>query len=97
MRGLSPYPAAYTELVSEAGERLQLKVYECTPMASMPEGIEKPAPGQIISDGKSYLAVGTADGALNILDLQLSGKKRMEVGAFLLGFRNPASWRCDEK
>ncbi len=97
VRGLSPYPAAYTELVSEAGERLQLKVYECSPMASMPEGIEKPAPGQIISDGKSYLAVGTADGALNILDLQLSGKKRMEVGAFLLGFRNPASWRCDEK
>ena len=55
-----------------------------------------PAPGRIASDGKTYLAIGTADGALSVLDLQLSGKKRMEVGAFLLGFRNPASWHCDE-
>ena len=57
-------------------------------------GVEKTEPGRIYSDGKTYLAVGTGDGAVKILDLQLSGKKRMETGAFLLGFRDPESWRC---
>ena len=46
------------------------------------------APGQISSDGKSYIAIGTADGALSITDLQLAGKKRMPVHEFLLGFRD---------
>ena len=92
IRGLSPYPAAYTELVSGSGERLQLKIYAAEFMDA-PAGTR---PGQILSDGKSYLAVGTADGMLSITDLQLGGKKRMDIGAFLLGFRNPESWRCDE-
>lgn len=51
-------------------------------------------PGRIYSDGKTYLAVGCADGAVSIKNLQMEGKKRMDVGAFLLGFRNPESWRC---
>ena len=92
VRGLSPYPAAYTELVPAEGERLQLKVYEAEVIA-LPEG--GAAPGTILSDGKSYLAVAAADGALSIRDLQLGGKKRMDVKAFLLGFREPQSWRCE--
>lgn len=91
IRGLSPYPAAYTELVSESGERLQLKIYGAEFMDA-PAGIK---PGQIVSDGKSYLAIGTADRMLSITDLQLGGKKRMDIGAFLLGFRNPQTWRCE--
>ena len=96
IRGLSPYPAAYTDLMQEGAGPLQMKIYEARIMSSMPDGAPMPAPGRIASDGKTYLAVGTADGALGILDLQLSGKKRMDVGAFLLGFRNPSSWRCNE-
>ena len=92
VRGLSPYPAAYTELVPAEGERLQLKVYEAEVIA-LPEG--GAAPGTILSDGKSYLAVAAADGALSIRDLQLGGKKRMDVKAFLLGFREPQSWHCE--
>ena len=53
-----------------------------------------PAPGTVLSDGKSLLAVATADGAIRICELQLAGKKRMDVEAFLLGFRNPQSYVC---
>ena len=100
IRGLSPYPCAYTELAAASPEaaddsqaRLQLKIYKAVRMKTVP-GVEKTEPGMIYSDGKSYLAVGTGDGAVSVLDLQLGGKKRMGVGAFLLGFRNPQQWRC---
>lgn len=67
-----------------------MKIYKAEVMKM--EGAE---PGRIYSDGKSYLAVGAGDGtAVSILNLQLEGKKRMDIGAFLLGFRNPESWRC---
>ena len=92
VRGLSPYPAAFTELVPAEGERLQLKIYE-TEVIALPEG--GAAPGTILTDGKTYLAVAASDGALSICDLQLSGKKRMDVKAFLLGFREPQTWRCE--
>ena len=49
-------------------------------------------PGTVLSDGKTYFAVATQDGAIAITDLQLSGKKRMDVKAFLLGFRNPSAY-----
>ena len=46
----------------------------------------------ILVNGKTYFAVATEDGAIGITDLQLSGKKRMDVKAFLLGFRHPTSY-----
>ena len=72
---------------------ISVKIFKVEKMDGVP-GVEKTEPGRIYSDGKTYLAVGTGDGAVKILDLQLSGKKRMETGAFLLGFRDPESWRC---
>ena len=95
IRGLSPYPAAFTELlpaVPAEGEEvkpLQLKVFRAEAM----EGVSA-APGTVLSDGKTYLAVATADGALSLLDVQLSGKKRMPVREFLLGFREAETYRC---
>ncbi len=88
IRGLSPYPAAYTDLCKD-DKCLQLKIFAAERM----EGVEA-RPGELLSDGRSWLAVGTADGAVNLLDIQMSGKKRMETGAFLLGFREPESWHC---
>ena len=82
--------------MQEGGEPLQMKIYDACILKTLPDGSPVPAPGCIASDGKTYLAIGTADGALSVLDVQLSGKKRMDIKAFLLGFRNPASWRCDE-
>ena len=91
IRGLSPYPAAFTEIVRDNDEKpLQLKIF----------GAEKVKlsgkPGEILSDGKTYLAVATTDGAISIKDLQLAGKKRMDVKSFLLGFREPCSYFCTE-
>ena len=49
-------------------------------------------PGDILSDGKTFFAIATADGAVSVTDLQMAGKKRMAVKAFLAGFRNPETW-----
>lgn len=102
IRGLSPYPTAFTELVPEGEETkapAQLKVFatekvEGEEFRSMLEHIGKDnvTPGTILSDGKGFFAIATADGAISIKDMQLAGKKRMEAKAFLAGFRNPMSW-----
>ena len=54
------------------------------------------APGTVLSDGKTYLAVATQDGALALTDIQLAGKKRMDVKAFLLGFREPETYTTSQ-
>ena len=90
IRGLSPYPTAYTELVKD-GNPTQLKIFfaESDSSIRVPEGT---TPGTILSDGKNYLAITTSDGVLSLKDIQLAGKKRMDVKAFLLGFRDPESY-----
>ena len=55
-------------------------------------GLESAAPGTVLSDGKTYLAITTADGALSVTELQLAGKKKMAVKDFLIGFREPQSY-----
>ena len=55
-------------------------------------GLSSAVPGTVLSDGKSYLAIATADGALSITELQLAGKKRMNIKDFLIGFREPMSY-----
>jgi len=98
IRGLSPYPAAFTELTKE-DKVLQMKIYRAAKVvgdeyASMlrENGMSQAAPGTILSDGKSYLAFATADGAVSVTELQLSGKKRMPVKDFLIGFREPQTY-----
>ena len=86
VRGLSPFPGAFTELVKD-GQATQLKVF----FGEMRSDLHA-APGTVLSDGKTYLAVATQDGALSLTDIQLAGKKRMDVKAFLLGFRDPESY-----
>lgn len=85
---------AATASASRTEQALQLKIYKAEKLDAVP-GVETVEPGRVYSDGKNYLAIGCGDGrALSILDLQLSGKKRMDVRAFLLGFREPGAWRC---
>ena len=86
VRGLSPFPGAFTELVKD-GQATQLKVF----FGEMRSDLHA-APGTVLSDGKTYLAVATQDGALALTDIQLAGKKRMDVKAFLLGFREPETY-----
>ena len=49
--------------------------------------------GTIISDSKNYLVITTEDGAISLKSIQLSGKKTMDIKAFLLGFREPMSYK----
>jgi methionyl-tRNA formyltransferase len=78
IRGLSPYPGAWTLLNEKV-----LKIFDTK--------ISKEAiPGEIghsDSDNKTFLRIKTQDGSLEILDLQLEGKKRMHVGDFLRGYQ----------
>ncbi|MDR0691741.1 MAG: methionyl-tRNA formyltransferase [Prevotellaceae bacterium] len=82
VRGLSPYPAAFTEMKG-ANNNLLLKIFSTTPEI-VPHNLQ---PGAIESDRKSYLKVACRDGYIYILDLQLSGKKRLPVKDFLAGFK----------
>ena len=98
IRGLSPYPAAFTELTKD-DKVLQLKIYAAAKVTGdefkamlQQNGLEAAVPGTILSDGKTYLAITTSDGAINITELQLAGKKRMAVKDFLIGFREPQTY-----
>ncbi len=78
IRGLSPYPAAWTTLNDKA-----VKIYE-TEKEFTAHNLQN---GTIISDGKSTFKVATQDGYINVKVLQLEGKKRMPVADLLRGFK----------
>lgn len=81
IRGLSPYPAAWTEM-EYANRRNVLKIY-----AAEKEFCEPEYPtGTLTTNGRNELKVALSDGYLHLKTLQLAGKKRMEVTDFLRGF-----------
>jgi methionyl-tRNA formyltransferase len=80
VRGLSPYPSAFTTLVDGNGKELQTKVFETAIVSGM-----QLQPGAVTIKDR-HLYVGTATDAIEIKSLQPAGKKRMETGAFLLGY-----------
>ncbi len=83
VRGLSPYPAAWAKLTI-GGQEQVVKIYKTAPVDSAV--LEAPA-GTIITDNKSYLRVATMDGYVDILELQLPGKKRMDIRSLLNGIK----------
>ena len=85
IRGLSPYPAAWANL----SEDLSAKIFDARFVAQKTDA----ECGTILSDGKKYLHVACADGLIEIVQLQLSGKKRMTAEELLRGFRNPTDYR----
>lgn len=80
IRGLSPYPTAFTSLHDKV-----LKVFKATPEITE----VKEAPGTLVSDEKTYLKFACQDGYIHVLDLQLQGKKKMNTIEFLRGYRFP--------
>ncbi|MCB9081612.1 MAG: methionyl-tRNA formyltransferase [Lewinellaceae bacterium] len=78
VRGLSPYPGAWTSL-----DGLTLKIFRATPL---PDSEVKLAPGTFRSDNKTYIQVSTPDGYLQLDEIQLAGKRRMAAREFLNGF-----------
>ena len=90
VRGLSDFPAAFTELKAEGEEPVQLKIFR----SHIHEAEGSFEPGRIYTDGKTYLAVGAAGGALDLDEVQLAGKKRMDIKSFLAGFRGADRYVC---
>jgi methionyl-tRNA formyltransferase len=78
IRGLSPYPGAFTFL----NEKM-MKVFR----AEIEKTVVNESPGTFLSDRKTNLKIACTDGYVNILELQLEGKKRMSVADFLKGYR----------
>ena len=77
IRGLSPYPTAWTVL-----ENQELKIFRAEQSS---EPLSHP-PGVFASDNKRYIRISTLDGYIELLELQLQGRKRMSVKDFLNGF-----------
>lgn len=83
VRGLSPYPGCWTELVDDNGKDYVLKVYRTAKSDVKSDG----APGTF-SIGRNRLFVNTLDSKIELLTVQLSGKKRMEAKDFLNGVKD---------
>ena len=78
IRGLSPFPCAFTEL----GDKT-IKIFRGEKELSLPTS----KPGRWESDGKTYLKFAAKDGYILLKDVQLEGKKRMLIEDFLRGYR----------
>lgn len=79
VRGLSPYPAAWTEFQDKTCKIFKTEYSE--------QNLDGKNPGEWISDGKSYLTFQCGQGSLKILELQLEGKKRMKIDELLRGYK----------
>lgn len=80
IRGVSPFPGAITQLHGK-----MLKVYQSRKEIVRHQQIA----GDVVSDGKTFLKFACADGFIWVTDVQLEGKKRMEIADFLRGYRMP--------
>ena len=79
IRGLDPWPSAYTKLQGKTLKLWKARVVE--------EKQEKGRPGEVVQVEKEAFFVQTGEGILKIEELQMEGKKRMDTGAFLRGFQ----------
>jgi methionyl-tRNA formyltransferase len=91
IRGLSPYPGAFTILESPQGKSWIIKTFrsEIIERDHRPENVQP----LILTDYKNFLKVSLFDGILNILEIQQEGKKKMKIDEFLRGFKISESWR----
>ena len=87
VRGLSPYPGAWTTLVAPDGKETVLKIYKTRKTGQPGKGI-----GHISIEGKA-LCISAADELLEIVELQLAGKKRMMARDFLNGMKQIEEYR----
>jgi len=90
IRGLSPYPTAWTELTSLSRENITLKIFHTKPEPCSHGHV----PGTILSDQKKWIKIACSDGFLSLTDLQLAGKKRMGVEEFLRGFSQIEAYKA---
>lgn len=91
IRGLSPYPAAWTALYREGSEEEQTaKIFAAAFEAAAHAGV---ACGTVESDGRTFIRVACADGWITLEELQIAGKRRLPVRELLLGWRDVLQYR----
>ncbi len=81
IRGLSPYPAAFTTYTDRKGQEVMMKIFASA--VERAEGGEEA--GFFVTDDKNYLAITCQSGRICIKELQIFGKKRLKISEFLLG------------
>ena len=91
IRGLSPYPTAFTELLSPEGKIYYIKIFHCKK-----EICDHVQPiGTVRTDGKTFLSIAVIDGYIYLQEIQLSGKNKMLIIEFLKGFPINSKWKIN--
>ena len=93
IRGLSPYPAAHTSILSENGEVIELKIFSSVIETCLPEVLI----GSVVTDNKKYLKIALKDGFIHLTQVQQAGKKAMPIADFLRGTQLLGSWKAETK
>lgn len=91
IRGLSPYPAAHTRLISEQGDAIDVKIYE----VEIDKETSNDELYSVVTDGKSYLKVVINEASISIKTIQQAGKKSMSIADFLRGARMCGKWKIE--
>ena len=89
IRGLSPYPGAYAELISPESKKYFIKIFK----SSITNKQKNDEIGTIITDQKTFLNVATTDGLIGLQEVQLTGRKKMRIDEFLRGFPLKGTWK----
>jgi len=89
IRGFSPYPCSFTQLVSPQGKTFKTKIFKADQITIDKQMI----PGTILTDGINHLNIYCLEGCLSILEIQLEGKRKMPIKDFLRGFTMDDKWR----
>ena len=91
IRGLSPYPAAHTQLHSENGDTMDMKLF-----ASEIEKCRHDLPlGSVVTDNKTGLKIAAKDGFIHLTQVQQAGKKSMPIEDFLRGTQLVGRWNAN--
>ena len=93
IRGLSPYPAAHTQLLSVGGDVIDMKVFS----SEMERCQTQMTVGSVVTDNKKYLKVAVQDGFIHLTMVQQAGKKAMPIADFLRGTTLNGTWKTSKK
>ena len=81
IRGLSPWPVAHTNLKDETGKVYYVRIFNAVPVQSA----HQHHPGKVETDNKTYLRIYCADGYMEVKELQMPGKRKMDIEDLLRG------------
>ncbi len=89
IRGLSPYPTAWTELVKPGSKTISVKIFQTV----FHKAEHKLEAGTLVSDKKTEIKIATKGGYIEIISLQQAGKKRLTAKEFLIGFQQIGEYK----